>query len=114
MHTILIRRIAMMSLALPVLITFMAIVMTAGPIGSAQLVFVSGGLLFGFIVLRLVHTMLTADRRHSRCAHRALIVASVIPALVLVPSVLDTSACVNVMESRRLRPWRSCLHLAGA
>jgi biotin transporter BioY len=103
MYTPLVRRIAMAALTLAVLFTVAATIATADRVGSARLILAGGGFLFGFLVLRLVETMLMADRRHSRRARQWLIVASMIPALVLIPSALESSA----------RPYRPLI-LVGA
>ena len=92
MRTSLVRRIAIAMLTLAILVTFAAMIRTARSIGSAEIALAGGAFVFGFVVLRLVETMLTSDKRHARRARRALIVASVIPAIVLVPSALESSS----------------------
>ena len=91
MRTSLVRRIATAMLTLAILVTFAAMIRTAGPLGSAQIALAGGAFVFGFVVLRLVETMLTSDKRHARRARRALVLASVIPAVVLLPSALESS-----------------------
>lgn len=92
MRTSLVRRIAIAMLTLAILVTFAAMIRTAGSIGSAEIALAGGAFVFGFVVLRLVETMLTSDKRHARRARRALIMASMIPAIVLVPSALESSS----------------------
>jgi uncharacterized membrane protein HdeD (DUF308 family) len=63
----------------------------AGSVSTGQVLLGVSGLVFGYIVVRLLHAMLAAHPARRRTALRGLIITAVVPVLVLTPTEIGSS-----------------------